>query len=1154
MSPRLRGECQCKDWPSHVITMSRKGRKRDTTPEPEREGARSRTRGSGAVPDAPDMFDASAPSETTPAAAKTPNGTAAMTPSGTAAQARAIATLEIEQILCNPHSPDTIAGLMRASDDAWQIEFPDLTSLPRPDGKAGPLSVCIATEDIVGPVRNGGIGTTYAALAEMLAAEGHDTTILYLRGQEVETGTLDQWIEHYAARGVKFVPVPNYAQRDGFQSGADRWLRAPYNMLRYLIDHPMDVVHVSEWRGSGYLSLLAKRQGLAFKDTLFVVKTSSPWLWNRLYGSQPLDRIEDLAKIHAERRSVELADMVIGGSLHLLRWMASQGYSLPRARTFVQPNFVNFDHLRELIGRRNVAHGSRLPIEELVFFGRLEARKGLFTFCQAIRRLIREGVRLPPKISFMGKPGAKLPGRAHQTVIEFLEAETKSWPVEVRILTEFQQQQAIEYLLGGARLAVMPSAIENSSMAVYEAAICGIPFIGSGVGGSPELVRPEDHPHVFCDPHPIPLAERIKDAVTHGGYIAAASFDNDENVAVWKRFHADLAKGLRAQLCVREAEPAARPAETPVAACIYHCGDLDALRQTLQSLEAQSEKPAEVLIAVDAPDAGALAAARTVAQASGLPCRLIETFDQDVGFSFNSLADAASSDLALFVWEGTTLEPQAVSVLRKVMGLSGADVLNFFFRHIDAANPPPGKAPHPLRAIVVGSVSEAFFRKDLTAQPLFVRREAFRTIGGFSTDYRVLGYDSEFLAKAQLSGLACETALIELAAVPAFSKEWLQEHCYDEGLSQFRSIRPQLAASPLALRDLLLMAKGMSTRGGVAGPKKSKAEPAKALSSFERMLSAFTNEVIESSPRREEKPIAPVGPAKPAPRRSVDSLIEVLEGTLGEQAAPNDPGTQQSRRRNGAPKDLLGRAVQNPREQVERRVLFVHDGAIHGWVYDPAKPARMPVIEAVKDGKVIASAPADLTLDIPQRAQRPEYDRHCFRLPLFSGWLPDALNRGSMSVDLRIAGEDIVIARDLRVYGPGAQIAATPFDGYCDPSPEGLIHGWVWQKSDSDRHLDVAVFIDGRFVVRLRADHFREDLAQGGIGSGEYAFRISSEKWIADREPHEIDVVIAQNGLRLKRSPLTVTGREVRVGRSAAAPLLRAQAALTSMFGARSQE
>ena len=51
-------------------------------------------------------------------------------------------------------------------------------------------------------------------------------------------------------------------------------------------------------------------------------------------------------------------------------------------------------------------------------------------------------------------------------------------------------------------------------------------------------------------------------------------------------------------------------------------------------------------------------------------------------------------------------------------------------------------------------------------------------------------------------------------------------------------------------------------------------------------------------------------------------------------------------------------------------------------------------------------------------------------------------------------------------------------------------------------------------------------------------------------EPHVVDVVIAQNGLRLKRAPLLVAGRNVDVGASGGFPLgQRARAALNGMFG-----
>lgn len=39
--------------------------------------------------------------------------------------------------------------------------------------------ICLLTLDFVGPIRNGGMGTAFLALAEMLVAAGHEVTVLY---------------------------------------------------------------------------------------------------------------------------------------------------------------------------------------------------------------------------------------------------------------------------------------------------------------------------------------------------------------------------------------------------------------------------------------------------------------------------------------------------------------------------------------------------------------------------------------------------------------------------------------------------------------------------------------------------------------------------------------------------------------------------------------------------------------------------------------------------------------------------------------------------------------------------------------------------------------------------------------------------------------
>lgn len=1093
----------------------------------------------------------------------------------------------LEDILCRVSPVGVLGELVPHATDAWSIQLPGLDALPKFEGAPARLCICIATEDIVGPVRNGGIGTTYSALSELLAKLGHDVTILYLKGQEVENGTIEQWIDFYAAKSVRFVPVPNYAAADKFQTGADRWLHAPYNMLKYLTEHPMDVVHVSEWRGSGYLSLLAKRQRLAFQDTLFIVKTSSPWIWNRLYGSQPLDRTDDLAKVHAERRSVEFADMVIGGSLHLLRWMASQGYRIPRDRTFVQPNVATFDHLAELMTARNWARGKRHPLDEIVFFGRLEARKGLFTFVQAIKRLLRQNVQLPKQITFMGKPGARLMARPDQDIVDYIKSETEGWPTRVEILSEFQQYDALKYLLSGNRLAVMPSTIENSSLAVYEAAICGIPFIASASGGTPELVASGDHEAVLCEAHPIPLADKIAEALKLGGYVAHPSFDNNEILEQWRRFHLDLGRGLLEQLLVRtQGGPALVSA---VSVCIYYIGGADSLRATLQSIREQDHPPDEVLIAVDTDDLFALEEARSIAQSLALEVVVVPAFDLDAGLSFNLLAEKARGDFLLFLWSGSTLRSMALRALTKVAASSNAELVNYFFRVTHSGEP---SAKDYLSAIVLGNIAQSFFRTDVTAMPLLVRRRTFAELGGFTSDYRVLAHDHELVAKAQISGVHCETALLELGTVRAWDEEWLKVKCYDQSAALFRAIRPELAAAPLALRELLLMAKGLQQsgvrrRGPAKKPRAEKVE-AEAEGPIGRLLFALSKEVL-TEPERPEKArsrasgavkpaapantkrssqatgVAPAGGKVPLPADGAPAIIRpkdvatavrrdvaaarqaVVRGAglvrlIDELSAdsvdedPPPPKVNPKRARvsdprppvNAPPRSeaSLYRLSSSDGQKYSGRLLAVYEGTVYGWVRNDERPDQVVEVEAIVDGAPPQFIRADATPPtvLPPSAQ---LRGHGFMLPLWNKWQRMIRKASEKDVLLRIRGTQTSLA-SFSARRDFSDLEAAGFDGYCDMI-EGNLHGWVWRPSDPHDAVDVSVFVDGVFLSRSTASGMREDLKMAGIGTGCYGFRIPLPQSLRDGTPRRVDVVVAEAGMFLKRGRLTLAGDVLRV-------------------------
>ncbi|WP_353229040.1 glycosyltransferase [Novosphingobium sp.] len=1080
-----------------------------------------------------------------------------------AAPAPAVAS-ETERLLCAPDQAGSLDNVLPRNPGAWSMQLRGLNSFVECDEPRRPIRICIAAEQITGPVRNGGIGTTYAAMALLLADVGFDVTVLYLRGQESEINTIDYWIADYASKGVKLVPVPDYATADHFASGADRWLRAPYNMLCWLIDNPMDVVHVSEWRGSGYLALLAKRQGIACTDTVFAVKTSSPWMWNRLYGSNLIERVDDLVKNHAERQSVELADVVIGGSLHLLRWMASQGYAIPQARAFVQPNVVTFDALQPLIQRRALPHGQRTPIDEFVFFGRLEARKGLFVFCQAIRRLIRKGVKLPAKITFMGKPGARLPSHPDQDTPDFIHEVSADWPTEVQIISSYQQYEAIEYLLGGKRLAVMPSIIENSSMAIYEAAICAIPAVATNVGGNAELIEAGDHDAVLCAPHPVALGDRLEEALTLGGMVPRPSFDNDANLETWRSFHRQLGGSLHRQL-IDATRPTVPDAAAPVPAttvAVYFAGDSAALETTLASLAAQVPVRPEVIVAVDANSNDDCDTAAAMLTAHGFAPVVVEAFDLDAGLAFNTAAARATGAWLLFLWEGASLYPAAIATLAAAAATTGAHVLNYLFRAVD----PTAAAGSimPLCAHMIVTPSDSFFRTENGEMPLFVRAELFAQMGGFTTDYRVVGYDHEFVARALIDGTACQTLLREVGSIRRRTPDWLRQRGYDLAAGGFRMIRPELAATPLALRDTLLLARGLHVRSG--GKSRSITNPATPEGMLVRMIAGVASEAegqasdrprtrsatkakpalrskvaapaANTAPATPRAPVSPRTAAKPrtTPRRAsnaglgqagdrlqADMAARVSARPAAEAAAK---GRARARAMSAPLRALVARNEAASDGTRVGQVLGVFDGRLYGWVTRLGNVADPVEVELLVDGArgSFHAQPADRAF--ARFAALPaEAARHGFVIELPPA---PAASKGPVAYAVAAIGGDLVLGEGL-VLPRATTLAQCGIDAGCLAATDGVVRGWARQTHDPARVLDVALFANGVFLGRTRADLPGIDRHGADLPKalGDRGFAMPVPRLFRDAGRHRIDVVIATLGLPLPGLPLWVEGATV---------------------------
>jgi glycosyltransferase involved in cell wall biosynthesis len=352
---------------------------------------------------------------------------------------------------------------------------------------AAPRRVTIVANELRGLHSAGGIGTATAFLALALARMGHVTEVML--GWRPDRSLDPHWDGVYRRAGVQISRSSPATERiDPYYFGV------MHSVERALSDDPPDVVIGQDFGAPIYNALRLRRAGLGLEKTLFVVFCHGTRRY--LLDSSRATTVGDLPYILAigglEQASVELADVVVSPSEYMLAWMRDHGWQLP-ARTEVIPYLTPSTATGEPVPLAAPTGGS---VRSLVFFGRLDEKKGLLIFTRALNALEPELLR-HVELVFLGRITESWP---RERVAGLLSAQTASALRGVRFETERDQQEALELLSRPGALAVMPSLWDNSPNTVYECLERGIPFLASDVGGIAELVAPEERTRVLFAP------------------------------------------------------------------------------------------------------------------------------------------------------------------------------------------------------------------------------------------------------------------------------------------------------------------------------------------------------------------------------------------------------------------------------------------------------------------------------------------------------------------------------------------------------------------------------------------------------------------------------------------------------------------------------
>jgi len=666
-----------------------------------------------------------------------------------------------------------------------------------------PARICIATNEVFGPALCGGIGTAYTSLIESLASAGHDVTILFNNFVEIEDE--EHWQNYYKERNVEFVALdiePLYH----VIPWQHEWMRRAHKTYTWLRDQatnrPWDVIHFPECNGLGYYTIQAKHQGLAFPGTTMCVGTHGSTRWANGSNGMAYESLLHLAEDHMERRCVEAADVLVGPSRYLLKWMEDRGWALPE-QTFQQ------QYIQPQVARTEERAGSPDPepikgFNEIVFFGRLETRKGLVNTCDALdrpdfaERLVKDGI----KVTFLGRAG-NVDGVLAD---EYLKRRGAGWEFEWEQISDRNQKEAVAYLQGPGRLILIPSTVDNSPNTVYECMGLGVAMITARSGGIPELIDPRDvaqstffhEEEVFRDK---PLAEAVLNALDNGLVPARPATPQEPNEKLHLDWHASLA--------IDHAKVEFPPADVPkVSVLICALRDAPFAEQALESLKAQSIGTFELILALDEryPER-ADAVEQSIKDQSNW--RAIRVDMLRPGLVKNELAAEASNDTLIFMEADAVAMPEQLETLANVHAQTGSDVVSSFLHRVDADAEITADTEIPVQTFfpLGGAPALPIYFPFPGAQTFLITRSAFDKVGGFAKDHRIDVDDCELLVAAMIAGFEYEIVPDELfwSRQPAI----LPPGGTSDYASSRRTLRPYLQNVPEHARWLASYSRGL---------------------------------------------------------------------------------------------------------------------------------------------------------------------------------------------------------------------------------------------------------------------------------------------------------------------------------------------------------
>lgn len=595
------------------------------------------------------------------------------------------------------------------------------------------MKICIVTPDIVGPIKNGGIGTHCHYLSELL--KDHELTVLFTA--KTEKGSARKWRDWFAERNIRLVVLGEQKLPQPvapFNPEPELFFERSWASYQWLQEQDFQTIHFQDWGGNGFFSIRAKRSGMAFLNTKLTVTMHSSSEWQRQgMGQWPEKTCAHYKLNRVERYCCENADVLISPTRHMIDWARAQGWDIPAGvQRMPYPFLLN----------RSLQKDRRPDVGHLIFFGRLETRKGVEIFCQALTQsLASAGLAGIKKISFVGKPGF-VKGEA---ALDYISRFQKTLPVEISVVVKDQldSHAAVSYLIETGGIVFIPSLLDNSPFTVLECIENKLPFFCACAGGIPELVDPR----CLFDPDVKSLAQvlsRLEEHLDHWQH----TYDAAQANKTWLDFHKPVqnrAGGLDAVL-----------EEPLISVCIPHYNHVDYLPQAIKGITSGEYRNYEIIIVDDGstdPRAEELLRHYDAEDADSRIKVIRHSINRGLGATRNTAVEHARGDLVYFNDADNVAFPNLLSTYARAFQHSRADCLTCGFLAFRSEEYPNARTRAKYTFRPYGDFGALGLLDNVWGDAGFgIRRKVFQHLEGFATTRGVALEDWEFLLRLSLKG------------------------------------------------------------------------------------------------------------------------------------------------------------------------------------------------------------------------------------------------------------------------------------------------------------------------------------------------------------------------------------------------------------------